>query len=79
MSRPVAAPPDLPADRAEILRAAFLAVHRDPAYLQDAARLRLDVSPIGGDGILTAIERIAGAPVELLEYVRKLLAESKGG
>jgi tripartite-type tricarboxylate transporter receptor subunit TctC len=79
MSRPVAAPPGVPAERAEILRAAFLAVHRDPAYLQDAARLRLDVSPIGGDGILTAIDRIAAAPVELLEYVRRLLAESKGG
>jgi hypothetical protein len=54
-------------------------VHRDPAYLEEAARLKLDVSPIGGDGILTAIDRIGASPVELLEYVRKLLAESKGG
>ena len=79
LSRPVAAPPGLPVERANVLRAAFLAVHRDPLYLEDAARLRLDVSPIGGDGILTAIDRIAAAPVELLEYVRKLLAEDKGG
>jgi tripartite-type tricarboxylate transporter receptor subunit TctC len=79
LSRPVAAPPGLPVDRADALRAAFLAMHRDPLYLEDAARLRLDVSPIGGDGILTAIDRIAAAPVELLEYVRKLLAEDKGG
>jgi tripartite-type tricarboxylate transporter receptor subunit TctC len=79
LSRPVAAPPQVPLDRANALRAAFMAVHRDPAYLEEAARLRLDVSPIGGDSILTAIDRIAAAPVELLEYVRKLLAEAKGG
>ena len=79
LSRPVAAPPHVPADRAAVLREAFLAVHRDPAYLEEAARLKLDVSPIGGDGILTAIDRIGASPVELLEYVRKLLAESKGG
>ena len=37
------------------------------------------MSPIEGDGVLQAIERIAGAPPELLDYVRKLLAETKGG
>jgi tripartite-type tricarboxylate transporter receptor subunit TctC len=79
LSRPFAAPPHVPADRAAVLREAFLAVHRDQAYLEEAARLKLEVSPIGGDGILTSIDRIAAAPVELLEYVRKLLAESKGG
>ena len=57
----------------------FLAVHSDARYLEDAARLRVDVSPIEGDGVLQAIERIAGAPPELLYYVRKLLAETKGG
>ena len=41
--------------------------------------LNLDVSPIGADGVLGAIDRIANAPPDLLEYVRKLLAETKGG
>jgi tripartite-type tricarboxylate transporter receptor subunit TctC len=79
LSRPFAAPPDVPPARAKALRLAFLAVHRDPQYLTEAARLRLDVSPIGGDEVLHAIDRIAGAPPELLDYVRKLLAETKGG
>jgi hypothetical protein len=68
-----------PGPRAKALQLAFLAVHRDPDYLAEAARLRLDVSPIGGNEVLHAIDRIAGAPPELLEYVRKLLAETKGG
>jgi tripartite-type tricarboxylate transporter receptor subunit TctC len=79
LSRPFAAPPKVPADRAQALRRAFLAVQNDPQYLEDAARLRVDVSPIGGDEVVRAIDRIADAPPDLLEYVRKLLAETKGG
>jgi tripartite-type tricarboxylate transporter receptor subunit TctC len=79
LSRPVAAPPDLPLARANALQQAFLAVHGDPQYLEEAARLRIDVSPIIGDEVLQAIDRIANAPPELLEYIRKLLAETKGG
>jgi tripartite-type tricarboxylate transporter receptor subunit TctC len=78
LSRPFAAPPDVPKDRAKALQAAFLAVNSDPQYLEDAAKLKLDVSPIGADGVLQAIDRIANAPPELLEYVRKLLADTKG-
>jgi hypothetical protein len=68
----------VPKDRAKALQAAFLAVNSDPQYLEDAAKLKLDVSPIGADGVLQAIDRIANASPDLLEYVRKLLADAKG-
>jgi len=79
LSRPFAAPPGLPAERAEALQAAFLAVHKDPQYLDQAQRLKVDVSPIGGEEVLAAIESIAGAPPELLDYMKKLLSDSKNG
>ncbi|HEX7198272.1 MAG TPA: hypothetical protein VF213_02285, partial [Dongiaceae bacterium] len=79
LSRPFAAPPGLPADRAKALQAAFLAVHKDPQYLDEAGRLKVDVSPIGGEEVLQAIESIAGAPPELLDYMKKLLSDSKNG
>jgi tripartite-type tricarboxylate transporter receptor subunit TctC len=79
LSRPFAAPPGLAEDRAHALQAAFLAVHQDPHYLDEAARLKIDVSPIGAAEVLRAIEDIAGAPPELLEYMSKLLVENKGG
>jgi tripartite-type tricarboxylate transporter receptor subunit TctC len=79
LSRPFAAPPDVPADRAKALQAAFLAAHRDAGYLEDAAKLRIDVSPISGEEVVAAIDRIASAPLELLDYLRKLLADTKGG
>src|SRR5205823_1504169 len=78
ISRPIAAPPDIPVERATMLREAFLAVHRDPQFLEDAASLRLDLSPIDGAEVLRAIEAMAGAPPEFMEYARKLFAETKG-
>ncbi len=77
LSRPFAAPPGLPADRAEALQAAFLAVHQDPEYLDEAQKLMVDVSPIGGEEVLHAIEAIADAPPDLLDHMKKLLSESK--
>jgi len=78
LSRPFAAPPGVPEDRAQALQAAFLAVHRDAQYLEEASRLKVDVSPIGSEEVRRAIERIAGSPPELLDYMKRLLAESKG-
>jgi tripartite-type tricarboxylate transporter receptor subunit TctC len=79
LSRPFAAPPGLSGDRVKALQAAFLAVHQDPQYLDEAGRLKVDVSPIGGDEVLRAIDGIAGASPDLLDYMKKLLAESKNG
>jgi tripartite-type tricarboxylate transporter receptor subunit TctC len=79
LSRPFAAPPGVPDDRAAALQAAFLAVHRDAHYLAEAARLKVDVSPIGSAEVLAAIARMAAAPPELLAYMKKLIAENKSG
>jgi tripartite-type tricarboxylate transporter receptor subunit TctC len=79
LSRPFAAPPGLPPDRAKALQDAFLRVHDDPLYREEAAKLKIDVSPIDGAEVLRAIEDIAGAPAETLDYMRKLLADNKGG
>ncbi len=76
LSRPFAAPPDVPHERAEALRAAFVAVHRDPQYLEEAAKLKVEVSPIGGDDVLRAIERISAASPELLHSMAKLLGQT---
>jgi tripartite-type tricarboxylate transporter receptor subunit TctC len=79
LSRPFAAPPGVPPARAQVLQAAFLATHRDPQYLEEAGKLRIDVSPVDGEEVLRAIDRIASAPPELLDYLRKLFAETRGG
>jgi len=63
----------------QALKRAFLALHEDPQYLADAGGLQLDISPIDGEEVLRAIDRIALAPPEFLDYARKLFAETRGG
>jgi tripartite-type tricarboxylate transporter receptor subunit TctC len=77
LSRPFAAPPGLPPERAKALETAFLAVHKDPAYLADAAKLNVDVSPIGGDQVLDALTRMSDTPADLRDALRKILAQHK--
>ena len=75
LSRPFAAPPDVPADRAKALQDAFLAAHKDPAYLTEAEKLGIDVSPIGSPEVLGLIDRIAKTPADQLKRIEKLIAE----
>jgi tripartite-type tricarboxylate transporter receptor subunit TctC len=79
ISRPFAAPPDVPPERAKALQDAFVAVHKDAQYLEEAARLRLEVSPIGSRDVLDTIDRIAAAPPSVLDYLRRLMMAGKGG
>jgi tripartite-type tricarboxylate transporter receptor subunit TctC len=73
LSRPYAAPPGVPVDRAKALRAAFLAANKDPQYLAEANKLKIDVSPISGDQVLALIDRIAATPSDQLKSVEKLI------
>jgi tripartite-type tricarboxylate transporter receptor subunit TctC len=73
MGRPFLAPPDLPADRAAALRSAFAATLRDPAFLQDAKRTRLEVSLVTGADVDTLLKDSAGAPKDVIARVKEAL------
>jgi tripartite-type tricarboxylate transporter receptor subunit TctC len=75
LSRPYAAPPDVPPDRAKALQDAFLATHKDPNYLSEAEKLGIEVSPIGRDQVLKMIDKIAKTPAEQLKRIEKLITE----
>lgn len=73
MGRPFFAPPDLPADRAALLRSAFAATLRDPAFLQDAKRTRIDVSLVTGAEVDELLKESAGAPQAVIARVKDAL------
>ena len=74
LSRPYAAPPDVPPDRARALQEAFMATHKDPAYLAEAEKVGIEISPISGDEIRTLIDKIAKTPAEQLKRIESLIA-----
>lgn len=61
ITRPYSVPPKIPPDRLKILQKAFMDTMRDPEFLADAKRLKLDINPI--DGLATA--RIVARTYEL--------------
>jgi tripartite-type tricarboxylate transporter receptor subunit TctC len=67
MGRPAAAPPGIPANRADALRQAFDATMTDPEFLEDSRRSALEVDgPISGKEVETILKQIYGTPKELI-------------
>ena len=78
LSRPFVLPPGVPKERASAVQAAFMAVHRDPEYLSDAERLKVDVSPIDAAEVNRVIDAMANAPAEVREYISNLEQNAPG-
>jgi tripartite-type tricarboxylate transporter receptor subunit TctC len=73
MGRPFAAPPGVPADRAQALRRAFDATLKDPAFLAEAEKLRLDVNPVTGEEVDRLIAELYASPTDIVEEARKAI------
>lgn len=63
----------IPAERVAALRAAFDATLRDPAFLADAGRIGLDISPISGERLQQIIDRLYRTPKSVLEQARRAI------
>ncbi len=57
IGRSLVAPPGLPPQRITQLRSAFEATLKDPAFLADAARMRVALSPLSGEKLQAIIEK----------------------
>ncbi len=55
---PLVAPPGMAAERVALLRRAFDETMKDPAFLAEAQRLRIDVEPVTGEAMQKIVERI---------------------
>ena len=75
LSRPFAAPPEVPEDRSKALQDAFMATQKDPAYLAEAEKLGIDISPIGAQEVLNLIDRMAKTPADQMKRIEKLISE----
>ena len=77
MALPFAAPPDLPADRAQALQAAFMAMCRDKGFVAEAEKLGIDMSPIDGAAILRLLAHTAATPKEVIARYNAIGGERK--
>ena len=73
-ARPFAAPPGIPADRAQALREAFNRTVRDPAFIEEAERLVLEPELVDAAMLEGVLRKFYAAPQPLLERARAALA-----
>jgi tripartite-type tricarboxylate transporter receptor subunit TctC len=74
VGRPFAAPPGVPEDRKQALRAAFDATLKDPAFLDEASKLKLEVNPVSGAAIDKLLGELYRTPKDIVEEARKAIA-----
>jgi hypothetical protein len=71
--RPVAAPPEVPADRLAALRRAFDATMKDPAFIAEAAKLQLEIEPMTGPQIQKMLTEAFATPKNIVAEAGELL------
>lgn len=73
MAWPIVAPPGLPADRAAVLRAPFMATEQDKQFLADAEQAQLEINPVSGEDIQKPVQEIHRTPAALAQKAAGML------
>lgn len=71
--RPFFLPPGTPDARVAAMRKAFEATMKDPEFLAEAQKLRLDLEPISGEEVAKLVAADAATPPDVIDLVRKAL------
>jgi len=72
--RPFLAPPGVPSDKLQALRDAFGATMKDKAFLEDAAKSKLDIDYDSGEAVQKLVERMYATPKPVVD---RLIAAMK--
>jgi len=75
MGRPFAAPPGVPADRVAVLRAAFAETMKDKAFLDDAAKGKFEINPVGGEELDALVKEIYQTPADVTKKAAAILGQ----
>ena len=68
--RPFFLPPNVPPARVEALRRAFDATMKDPAYLAEADKLKIEVDPLTGEQVAALVGQVSHTPADTVARVR---------
>jgi tripartite-type tricarboxylate transporter receptor subunit TctC len=67
------APPQTPAEVLGILRTAFDATMKDPAFLADAEKMKISITPLAGGKVQDLIGRLYSTPREFVERAKVVI------
>jgi tripartite-type tricarboxylate transporter receptor subunit TctC len=73
MGRPYLAPPGIPADRAAVLRKAFMETMQDKDFLADAEKAQLEITPVAGEELQKLVAEVYATPPEIAQKAAAIL------
>ena len=62
LGRPVMAPPGIPPERLQTLRKAFMDTMKDPEFLADAEKVKIEIGPSSGEDVEQLVKRFFSYP-----------------
>ncbi len=74
VARPLVAPPDIPKDRVATLRDAFMATGKDPDFMSDAEKSKLDIGLSSGADVDQVVAHIVKTPPALADKLSAAIA-----
>jgi hypothetical protein len=73
LGRPLAGPPNVPADRLAALRQAFATTMKDKAFLAEANKVGLDIDPATATEVDGLLHHFAGFPPAIFAKAREAI------
>jgi len=73
ITRPYSLPPGTPKDRVKVLQKAFMDTMRDPEFLADAKRSKMDINPVPGEEVEKTVARFFKLDPALVTKLREIL------
>ena len=79
MQQPFVAPPGVAAGRINILRRAFDAMAKDPAFRKEVEQLDLELDPVTGEEVQKIVQSIVTTPADIVQKVQAATTVNKDG
>ena len=76
-ARPYFVAAEVPAERVAALRRAFMAAWNDPELRKDAAKMKLDVAPVGSDEMAAVLGKVYASSPDMLKAARAAVSPPK--
>jgi tripartite-type tricarboxylate transporter receptor subunit TctC len=75
VARPLAMPPDVPADRVAAIRQAFMALFQDPLFMADAKKIGMAIDPKEGEYIQKLVHELRALPPNIIAAAKAAAGE----
>jgi tripartite-type tricarboxylate transporter receptor subunit TctC len=75
ISRALITTPGVPAERVTALRRAFDATMKDPQFLAEAEKAKMEIEPMTGEDAQVIADSIVNTPPEIVAYAREVLGD----